>query len=555
MREALEYLEKSSSDTQRGAVYTKPEVVEFILDLAGYVPDRPLYQYSLLEPSIGQGDFLIPAIKRLVISWKSKKTKLPLSVLSNALVAVELHIKTYKETQRKVVEFLLAENFSQEDARTLINHWLIQGDFLLVDINKKFDFVIGNPPYVRQELIPDVLVNEYRRRYASLYDRADLYVPFIERSLQLLAANGNLGFICSDRWMKNRYGGPLRKIVSGDFHLRYYIDMVNTPAFHSDVIAYPAIIIIERSKGHVTRIAHRPAIDKQVLSGLSVLFLNKSIPDTQEMVTELQGAVSGSEPWILERTDQLALVRKLESLFPILEDTGCKVGIGVATGADKIFIGNYNELYVEPDRKIKLVTTKDITGGEVSWKGLGVINPFTDEGTLVNLNEYPLLNRFLNKESELIKKRHVANKNPNNWYRTIDRIYPSLATTKKLLIPDIKGEANIVYEDGKFYPHHNLYYITSNSWDLKALQAVLLSGIAKLFISAYSTKMRGDYLRFQAQYLRRIRIPYWSNIPKDIKSELVLAAERNDKIACNKAVFKLYKLTKAEQEAIGAKGI
>ncbi|EQD43311.1 hypothetical protein B2A_09945 [mine drainage metagenome] len=52
--------------------------------------------------------------------------------------------------------------------------------------------MIGNPPYVRQELIPAALLAEYRRRYSTLYDRADLYIPFIERSLTSLAPAGCL---------------------------------------------------------------------------------------------------------------------------------------------------------------------------------------------------------------------------------------------------------------------------------------------------------------------------------------------------------------------------
>jgi len=31
--------------------------------------------------------------------------------------------------------------------------------------------------------------------------------------------------------MKNRYGGPLRRMVAERFHLKYYIDMVDTPPF------------------------------------------------------------------------------------------------------------------------------------------------------------------------------------------------------------------------------------------------------------------------------------------------------------------------------------
>ena len=143
--------------------------------------------------------------------------------------------------------------------------------------------------------------------------------------------------------------------------------------------------------------------------------------------------------------------------------------------------------------------------------------------------------------------RHVARKNPASWYRTIDRIYPALARTPKLLIPDIKGEAHVVFEEGRLYPHHNLYYVTSENWELRALQAVLLSEITRLFVSIYSTKMRGGYLRFQAQYLRRIRLPLWADVPAELRRELAEAATRQDLAACNRAAYELYALTPVER--------
>jgi hypothetical protein len=115
------------------------------------------------------------------------------------------------------------------------------------------------------------------------------------------------------------------------------------------------------------------------------------------------------------------------------------------------------------------------------------------------------------------------------------------------LIPDIKGGAHIVYDDGHFYPHHNLYYITSANWDLRALQAILQSGIARLFISAYSTKMRGGYLRFQAQYLRRIRLPHWETISKTQRAGLIKAAVNGDLKAGQRLTSAVYKLSAAEQ--------
>jgi hypothetical protein len=387
-----------------------------------------------------------------------------------------------------------------------------------------------------------------------MYDRADLYIPFIERSLSMLAQGGSLGFICADRWMKNRYGGPLRSLIAKQFHLKIYVDMMDTPAFNSDVIAYPAITIISKEKSGSTRVAHRPAINRATLVNLADTLRSTSLPEEAGSVRELARVTNGAEPWLLESSDQMALIRRLERQFPSLEEAGCKVGIGVATGADKAFIGDFDALDVEPDRKLPLVTTRDITSGEVKWRGQGVINPFAEGGGLVDLKHYPHLRRYLEARQEIIASRHCAKKSPANWYRTIDRIDPTLAKKPKLLIPDIKGEAHIVFEDGRLYPHHNLYYITSEKWELRALQAVMLSAVTRLFVATYSTKMRGGFLRFQAQYLRRIRIPFWVDVPKVLRTELADAATKRDLGACNDAVFKLYTLSSEERSTLGGNG-
>jgi hypothetical protein len=541
----------SAGIEQRGAVFTRREVVEFMLDLVGYTTDQPLTKMRLLEPSFGGGDFLIPAIDRLLGAWTEAGRPEPHLALADSIRAVELHRQSYEDTHRKVIVHLRSSGIAQSAAASLANKWLIFGDYLLIDLRERFDIVIGNPPYVRQELIADALMAEYRARYRTIYDRADIYVPFIERSLQSLTPSGQLGFICADRWMKNRYGGPLRQLVADDFHLRVYVDMVDTPAFHTEVIAYPAIVVIGREKGDVTRVAHRPVIDTQNLRALAQALKSSGKPDVGRGVKEFPRVASGAEPWILESPDQLALIRRLEQDFPAIEDAGCRVGIGVATGADQAFIGTFDELDVEDDRKLPLVMTRDIQSGSVSWRGLGVVNPFADNGRLVDLDSYPRLRAYLEGRRDQIAGRHVAQKAPTNWYRTIDRIYPVLAQKPKLLIPDIKGEAHIVYENEGLYPHHNLYFITSNEWDLRALQTVLKSGIARLFVATYSTRMRGGYLRFQAQYLRRIRVPAWANVPHRLRERLIAAATAQDTAMCNQAVFELYGLTSDERSALG----
>ncbi len=551
----IDQLALNAGADSRGAVFTRSEVVDFILDLAGYTKDQPLHEKRILEPSFGGGDFLLPIIKRLLSAWRTARPSgSALDELNDAIRAVELHHDTFCSTHTATVALLKREGLAANIATALADRWLSQGDFLLTPLEGEFDFVVGNPPYVRQELIAGPLLAEYRSRYQSMYDRADIYIPFIERSLSVLSDGGSLGFICADRWMKNRYGGPLRNFVAERFQLKIYVDMMDTPAFHSDVIAYPAITIISREAPGATRVAHRPAIDRATLATLADLLRAPTLPKETDLVRELSRVTNGAEPWLLESSDQMALIRRLEGCFPVLEEVGCKVGIGVATGADKAFIGDFDVLDVEPDRKLPLVTTKDIISGEVQWRGQGVINPFAESGGLVDLHDYPRLRRYLEARREVIAGRHCAQKAPANWYRTIDRITPALAAKPKLLIPDIKGEAHIVFEGGELYPHHNLYCVTSDDWNLRALQAVLLSAVTRLFVATYSTKMRGGFLRFQAQYLRRIRIPRWADVPEPLRRELAEAAIKRDVQACNRAVFKLYGLSHEERSALGGNG-
>lgn len=552
---ALEALASENGTQARGAIFTRIEVVDFILDLVGYTEDKPLHKKRLLEPATGAGDFLFQVIGRLLTAWRASKSRESVvDGIGDAICAIELHRETFTATRTAVVERLIQEGIAELSALTLVDRWLVQGDFLLEHLEGQFDFIVGNPPYVRQELIPAPLLAEYRRRYQTLYDRADLYIPFIEHSLLALGEGGSLGFICADRWMKNRYGAPLRKLIADQFHLKMYVDMVDTPAFHSEVTAYPAITVINREKPGATRIAHRPSIDRSTLATLAKELTSNHSLKAGGAVRELALIPNQAEPWLLEAPDKMVFVRRLERQFPALEEVGCKVGIGVATGADKAFIGNFDEIDVEPDRKLPLATTADIQSGQVKWHGRGVINPFEDDGSLVDLRYYPRLRNYLNDRRDVIASRHCALKTPANWYRTIDRITPSLANRPKLLIPDIKGEAHVVLEHGRLYPHHNLYFITSETWDLQALQAVLLSGIARLFVATYSTKMRGGYLRFQAQYLRRIRIPYWQDIPETLRHELITAAKTQDLQACNSVVSRLYGLTDDEQSLLGGNG-
>lgn len=536
----------------RGAIFTKRPVVDFMLDLIGYSFANDIATKRIIEPSFGDGDFLLPIIERIIFNYKTNHSNLD-SIhidLKNSILGFELHAATCEATKKKTRSLLGKLGCSEEQASTLTETWLQCGDFLLSEIDGRYDNVVGNPPYIRQESIPNPILDEYRKQYFTMYDRADIYVAFYQRSLSLLSNGGGLAFICADRWTKNKYGGPLRGMISKDFWLKYYIDMTDAEAFHSDVSPYPAITVIQKSSGNKTRIAHCSTSAAESLSHLYTSLTGTS-QTSKNCVTEVVDVVNKTSPWLVHSLDQVALVRRLENEFPTMESAGCKVGIGVATGADKVYLGPYDELPVEDSRKLPILKTTDIKTGRIKWHGTGVVNPFENDGSVVDLSQYPLLEQYLINHAELIQKRAVAKKNPTRWFRTIDKITSGLTKCPKLLIPDIKGEANIVYDKGEFYPHHNLYFITSDMWDLRALQGLLLSGIAKLFVSMYTTKMRGGYLRFQAQYLRRIRIPFWIDVPDHLRNRLIKAAIENDVSEAADACCEIYRMDQSERLSIG----
>ena len=514
---AVERLATSSPEA-RGAIYTKGHVVDLILDLVGYVPDADLCSVRILEPSFGAGDFLLPIASRLVASCLRHTRFLDFESLVNCIRAVEVHHETFASTRLALITQLTDAGLAPHTSERLSDAWLIAGDFLLADIPGQFDAVVGNPPYIRQEALDPSLLTAYRQRYATLYDRADIYVPFFERGLDLLTVGGALGYICSDRWVKNKYGGPLRRMVASGFALTYYVDLYGASPFTQEVSAYPAITVIERKAPATTTVAKAPDVDGPAFTGLAHALVAGTNGRTD--LAEVPDLADGSAPWIFGDPIPLKILRRAEERFPTLEEAGCRVGIGVASGADKAYIAPYDALDVEPSRKLRLVTGRDIDGSEVRWRGRAIINPYDDDGRLVRLEDYPRLAAYLEARRGVIAKRHVARKHPGQWYKTIDRIHPALTDEPKLLIPDIRGEASIAFEPGGLYPHHNLYWVTAHHWDLRALQAVLKSGVARLFVGMYSLKMRGGYLRFQAQYLRRIRLPDWRSLPEADRADL-----------------------------------
>ena len=126
-------------------------------------------------------------------------------------------------------------------------------------------------------------------------------------------------------------------------------------------------------------------------------------------------------------------------------------------------------------------------------------------------------------------RRHVARKNRKEWFRTIDKIHPELLTKPKLLLPDIKKSNLIAFDEGRYYPHHNVYYVTDDKKErLKVLGALLMSDIFVSQLNSQSVKMHGGFVRRQTQNLRRIVLPDMRLLAENIRNELSVMFDNKD---------------------------
>jgi len=514
-----------------GEVLTKHWVVDLILDMAGYRSEFDLADRLAVEPSFGRGGFLFPMVERLLESARLHDR--PLEDCQRSIVAIDL-----QESNARNVETLLHHNLcwsgvNPKVASKLTRSWIACDDYLLTERGSSADFVIGNPPYIRYDDLEVELVNAYRERWPTMSGRSDLYIGFIERGLRSLKTDGALAYICADRWMRNQYGKNLRRLIEDEFSVSAVLSMHDVDAFEERVSAYPAITVIRNTPqaGAIAATASAAFDESSVLDFQTWFTDGRSAPhsDARFKAAELPHWFSGGGLWPAGEPEQLAMLEDLNDRFDPLQDeaTGTKVGIGIATGNDKVYVTTDGDA-VEPDRMLPLVVRRDTNSGTVEWHDNYLINPWDSDGSLVDLNEHPKLAAFFAQHEESLRGRHIGKKNPKNWYRTIDKVDTRLIGRPKLLFPDMARRANPTLDEGDLYPHHNLYWVTSDKWDLRVLGGLLLSKVTDAFIGAYCVRMRGGTMRFQAQYLRQIRVPPMDSISAPVASELADAFERRD---------------------------
>ncbi len=519
-----------------GVVYTKRWIVELILDVAGYTVDKPLYDQCVCEPSCGEGAFLIPIVERLVRSCSNAGRSF--ESLANCIQAFDTNGDAIDCSKAAVFSLLKQMGCEDVIAASLVDSWIKHADFVL-EPSAEFNYVIGNPPYLRATEIEPTAREAYCAAVSSMTKGCDLFIAFLQKGIDQLVAGGNLTYICADRWLQNQYGKSLRRyLVENGYSIDCLIRMHGVDAFDEEVDAYPAITRISKDGGQLCYVNCEPSFceaDVEKLEGW--LASSGNALDAASFSASVMDQIKDESILPLSSPARVRMVRELIDRFPTLEEAGVSLGIGMATGNDKVFIVDDPTL-VENERMLPVFSMRDYRRKIEKDKWL--VNPWTANNDLIDLEDYPKTKAYFEEHREDLSKRHVAKKGA--WYRTIDKPKKSIIGKPMLLFPDLATSSDPVYSDGAKYPCHNCYWLVSDIWDLNVLGGLLMSDIAEAFVEALCVKMRGGTLRFQAQYLRLVHVPNFDSIANETRLKLAEAFSVGDRCAANSAARNAYGL-------------
>lgn len=173
------YIEtKSKSDLKKGGQYFTSNKI--LLDTLTDDYDFEKKDLKILEPACGVGHVIQKILE------KNKNVYID---------AIEI------DTEIRRIAFNFFKNYGNVKVKHL--------DFLETSMDKKYDLIIGNPPYYETKLHV-VQKEEYRE---IINGRVNIYSLFIYRCINMLNVGGELRFIIPSTFLSGRYFSLLREYI------------------------------------------------------------------------------------------------------------------------------------------------------------------------------------------------------------------------------------------------------------------------------------------------------------------------------------------------------
>lgn len=399
-----------------------------------------------------------------------------------------------------------------------------QNNFSDVFEDGGFDIVVGNPPYVRQELLGKINKEFYTKRFSKVGNgTADLYVYFYELGLSILKPAGYLSYITPNKWFKTKYGKELRHFLQ-PFDIQQIIDFFELKIFE-DAATEPQIILIRnQEKNHDFEYLPVKLTQDFVERKLNPILIHKQNLQDSE--------------WVFADDAVNNLLEKLQTNTVSLDEyTKGGIEYGVKTGLNKAFVidKSTKESIIKKDPKsaelIKnYIQATDIKAWHLEGKDSSFLI-FTRRGT--DIEKYVgIKNHLLQFYDDLKPKtsdNDVKGRKPGTykWFEIQDSVdYHEAFNQPKIIYIHTAIKQKFFYDcDGNFI-NNNAFLIKNSDLFLSAwLNSKVFDFYKKLIFPAFGDASTDGRVRLNADKMVNVPIPILTDSQKAPfikKAELML---------------------------------
>jgi len=490
---------------------------------------------------------------------KLNKLKGELISLSDQTMLFELPKKEKEEWNKKVNKLTgEIQNFELQIAEIKSNkiyenafEWRFEfpevlnndGDFV------GFDVVIGNPPYIRAEVLG--LFKEYLKQNFSVFNPGgDIFSYFYEISFSILRPKGALCFI-NNTFDKTSAGKALRQYVFKNFSIEQYIDFTSVNVFE-EATTYPIILLAVKSPliGDTFKFLQ---IEKAQFHDKDHLFIDSCF-------LKMSYKYLGMDVWNFKTENGNELLLKLRKFKTIFDLFG-KSYRGIITGLNEAFIvdGNslsHNEMrpvYEGKDIKKWISPIQNkwmiVFENKSTSRKFGKLE-YNDAKSTMELH-YPEVFAHLVKFEEKCNKRFDKGE---FWWELRNCAYYKLFSEPKIIFPNLQNSNKFAFDESGNYINAPAVFLPSND---KSLLGILNSKIVWYFLKSICVIRSGGYIEVKPQYFEQIPIP---QITGEIKTGIIdlvdkiLSIKKSDpssditslEAEIDRLVYDLYGLTEEE---------
>lgn len=359
-----------------------------------------------------------------------------------------------------------------------------------------FDVVLGNPPYVRMELIKP-MKPWLEKRYEVVSDRADLYAYFFERGIKLLKPGGRLGYISSSTFFKTGSGAPLRDFLRINATLETVVDFGDHQIFEG-VTTYPAILTMKAGGPPSDHELQFWKIGQMPTDSFDDAYADAAKPFPQQSL--------GRGSWELEDDALRALRAKIVEGRPTLKEVYGSPLYGIKTGLNEAFVidtPTKEKLCRDDPRSAELLKPflegKDLKRWRAESRGLWIIYIPKNR---VRINDYPAVRDWLMPFKDKLEKRATK----QEWFelQQAQEVYAAPFLKPKITYSRFLASPEFWLDNAGKFINNALFSISSED---PILLAILNSPVCWKHLTSKSTNLSGGFSQADAEDLESLPIP------------------------------------------------